>query len=102
MPLETNVATFACSGRRNSWLCFAAGRKPLKTTFISTSKLNYLKNLIAMQNDYYEDPRLQAAAEREDFERENDNAVPQTKYAKRRRMLEKDDWYSILDSERED
>ncbi len=55
-----------------------------------------------MQNDYYEDPRLQAAAEREDFERENDNAVPQTKYAKRRRMLEKDDWYSILDSERED
>ena len=55
-----------------------------------------------MQNDYYEDPRLQAAAEREDFERENDNAVPQTKYAKRRGMLEKDDWYSILDSERED
>ena len=52
-----------------------------------------------MQNELYEDPRLQAEAEREEFERENDLTSPQTKYAKRRRMLEKDVWYSILDEE---
>lgn len=52
-----------------------------------------------MQNELYEDPRLQAADQREDYERENEITAPQTKYSKRRRMLEKDDWYSILDEE---
>lgn len=52
-----------------------------------------------MQNDFYEDPRLQAAGQREDFEWESDSMLPQTKYSKRRRMLEKDDWYSILDEQ---
>ncbi|MBR1732518.1 MAG: hypothetical protein IJ729_02085 [Alloprevotella sp.] len=50
-----------------------------------------------MRYDDYEDPRLQQEAEREEYEKEHDTAAPQSKYAKRRRMLEKDEWYSILD-----
>lgn len=50
-----------------------------------------------MQDEIYEDPRLQADAEREEYEKEGDAATPQTRYARERRMKEKDEWYSILD-----
>lgn len=52
-----------------------------------------------MLHEDYEDPRFQQEAEREEYEREHDAAAPQTAYAKRRRMLEKDDWYSVLDED---
>lgn len=54
-------------------------------------------NPYAMQDEIYEDPRLQADAEREEYEKEGDAATPQTRYARERRMKEKDEWYSILD-----
>jgi len=50
-----------------------------------------------MWNENYEDPRRQETAEREEHEKESSHDTPQTPYAKRRRMLEKDEWYSLLD-----
>ncbi len=50
-----------------------------------------------MQDEIYEDPRLQTDAEREEYEAEGDAGTPQTRYARERRMKEKDEWYSILD-----
>lgn len=40
-------------------------------------------------------------AERDEHEHNHPQETPQTPYAKRRRMLEKDDWYSVLDEDAE-
>lgn len=53
-----------------------------------------------MQDEKYEDPRWEERSLHGDYEDEQDAAIPQTRYARDRRMKEKDEWYSILDEEK--
>lgn len=52
-----------------------------------------------MAREDYDDPRFRQDAEREEYEREGLTNGHQTDYERRRRLREKDDWYSILDEE---
>lgn len=52
-----------------------------------------------MAREDYDDTRYRQDAEREEYEREGAANGKQTLYERRRRLREKDDWYSILDED---
>ncbi|MBR1594737.1 MAG: hypothetical protein IJ692_06830 [Alloprevotella sp.] len=54
-----------------------------------------------MAREDFDDARYRQDAEREEYEREGAAGGRQTDYERRRRLREKDDWYSILDDEPE-
>lgn len=52
-----------------------------------------------MRQDFSDDFRLRETAEREEFEQEFYTSAHPTAYARKRRLQEKDEWYSMLDED---
>ena len=50
-----------------------------------------------MRQDFSDDYRLRETAKREEFEQEIYTLARPTAYTRRRRLQEKDEWYSMLD-----